>query len=235
MTGVSKQIPLRVWLTDEAQLDNYYAGTGANAGVLEYLRSNQPNILYLYGPAHSGVSHLLIALTKRAESEGRKAQYIPLQEMLEAPAEILKQLGSLDFLCLDDIDSIAKSDLWQNEVFHLYNELSAQGCQMIFGSHSSPTELPIALADLRSRLLAGETWALEELADEDKLGALQKRAAGRGFNLSDNVASYLIGRQRRDMTSLIGILDKLDRLSLQQKKLITLPFVKSLIDSNQKG
>lgn len=46
MSGVSEQIPLRVWLTDEAQLDNYYAGTGANAAVLEYLKSNQPDILY---------------------------------------------------------------------------------------------------------------------------------------------------------------------------------------------
>lgn len=133
-------------------------------------------------------------------------------------------------MCLDDIDSIAKSDLWQNEVFHLYNELRAQGCPIVFGSHSSPSELPISLADLRSRLLAGETWALEELTDEDKLAALQQRASGRGFNLSDSVARYLIGRQRRDMTSLINILDKLDRLSLEQKKLITLPFVKSLID-----
>jgi DnaA family protein len=235
VSGVSEQIPLRVWLTDEAQLDNYYAGTSANASVLEYLKSNQPDILYLYGPSHSGISHLLIALTKRAEARGEKAQYIPLQEMLEAPAEMLKHLGSLDFLCLDDIDSIAKSDFWQNEVFHLYNELREQGCPMVFGSHSSPSELPITLADLRSRLLSGETWALEELTDEDKVVALQQRATGRGFNLSDGVARYLIDRQRRDMTSLIGILDKLDRLSLEQKKLITLPFVKTLIDSSQDG
>ena len=106
---------------------------------------------------------------------------------------------------------------------------------MVFGSHSSPSELPITLADLRSRLLSGETWALEELTDEDKVVALQQRATGRGFNLSDGVARYLIDRQRRDMTSLIGILDKLDRLSLEQKKLITLPFVKTLIDSSQDG
>ncbi len=235
MSGVSEQIPLRVWLTDEAQLDNYYAGSAANGLVLDYLKSNQPNILYLYGPSHSGVSHLLIALTKRAENAGRKAQYIPLKEMIEAPAEMLKHLGQLDFLCLDDIESVTSSELWQNEIFHLYNELIGQGCQIVFGSHSTPADLPIPLADLRSRILAGETWAVEELTDQEKLTALQERASGRGFKLSDSVATYLIGRQRRDMTSLIGILDKLDRLSLEQKKLITLPFVKKLIDNGHRN
>ena len=85
------------------------------------------------------------------------------------------------------------------------------------------------MADLRSRVLASEVWSVQELSDEEKAVALQKRAESRGFSLSDQVARYLINHKDRDMSSLMNLLSRLDRLSLEQKKLITLPFVKNFL------
>jgi DnaA-homolog protein len=227
-----EQIPLRLWLEDEAQFDNFYAGA-KNKELLAYLQSNEPDLLYLYGSTSVGVSHLLIAISKRAEASGRTAQYVPLKELLDAaPAEILRQLNQLDLLCLDDLDLVADSESWQVEILHLFNRLREQGTHFVFGGHSAPTELQIGLADLRSRVLSGQTWALTELEDADKLLALKHRSALRGFNLADNVARYLLGHQQRDMSHLMNLLDRLDRLSLEEKKLITLPLVKQLIESS---
>lgn len=235
-----EQIPLRLWLEDEAQFDNFYSGS-KNVDLLAYLKNNEPDLLYLYGNRSVGVSHLLIAISKRAEALGHATQYVPLKELLEAaPAEMLRQLGQLDLLCIDDIDLVAVSDLklkpeselWQVEILHLFNRLREQGAHLVFGGHSAPNQLRIGLADLRSRVLSGQTWAINELDDADKLQALKHRSALRGFDLSDSVAKYLLGHQQRDMSHLIGLLDRLDRLSLEEKKLVTLPLVKQLIESS---
>lgn len=224
---------MRVGLADEASFENFYSGQNANSNLLNYLQAGTPDLLYLYGPAHSGVSHLLIAISKQAELVGLRTQYIPLKELLDAPAAMLGQLDSLDLLCLDDIDSVAQLDNWQLEIFHLFNRLREQETGIVFGSHLVPAELEIGLADLRSRILSGQTWAIAELNDAEKLAALKKRAALRGFSLSDSVAKYLLGREQRDMSNLMKRLDQLDRLSLQEKKLVTLPLVKKVIEPQE--
>ena len=229
MVEVAEQIPLRIWLDDEASLDNFYPEQDINYKLIDYLRANQPSLLYLFGPKSSGVSHLLIALCKGAEAQGKKTQYIPLKDMLNSPAEMLKHLGGIDFLCIDDIDLVSKSENWQQQIFHLYNQVKEGGGEIIFGSHSAPSDINIDLADLRSRIFAGEVWAVNELSDEGKAIALQNRAEARGFSLSDKVTNYLINHQNRDMSSLMELLYRLDRLSLEQKKLITVPFIKSFL------
>lgn len=231
MSSVKQQIPLRIGLEDEAQFDNFYPGEGGNFELLRYLQEANPDLLYLYGAPSAGVSHLLVALIKGAEVNGNKVQYVPLKELAGAPAAMLQQLEQLDLLCIDDIDLIAGNASWQQELFHLFNRAREEGTRIIFGGHSAPADLEIDLADLRSRVLAGQTWAVQELSDDEKLAALKSRAELRGFNLSDRVANYLLGHRQRDMATLMGYLDNLDRLSLEEKKLVNLPLVKRLIEN----
>ena len=231
MSPVKQQIPLRIGLEDEAQFDNFYSGEGDNLKLLHYLQEANPDLLYLFGKPASGVSHLLIALTKRAEALGDKVQYVPLKDLAGAPAEMLQQLEHLDLLCIDDIELVIGDVSWQQEVFHLFNRARQEGTRIVFGGHSTPTDLKIDLADLKSRVLAGQTWAVQELSDEEKLSALKSRAALRGFNLSDRVANYLLGHRQRDMSTLMGYLNKLERLSLEEKKLVSWPLVKRLIEN----
>jgi chromosomal replication initiation ATPase DnaA len=49
--------------------------------------------------------------------------------------------------------------------------------------------------------------------------------------LGEDVIAYLLKHARRDMPSLIGILDALDRHSLVHKRPITLPLVRAALDS----
>jgi len=45
------------------------------------------------------------------------------------------------------------------------------------------------------------------------------------------VVWYLLTHVRRDLHSLIGLLDRLDRASLEQRRAVTLPLVRELIRS----
>jgi DnaA family protein len=71
---------------------------------------------------------------------------------------------------------------------------------------------------------------LEPLSDLEKINVLQQRAHLRGFELSDEVAEYLVKRVKRDLPSLIKLLNKFDDATLVEKRKLTVPFVKSLLE-----
>ena len=63
---------------------------------------------------------------------------------------------------------------------------------------------------------------------------LQRRAELRGLVLSDEITAYLARRLPRDMRTLLDILDRLDEASLAAKKKLTIPFVRELLEGNNK-
>jgi len=86
--------------------------------------------------------------------------------------------------------------------------------------------MPLALADLRSRLSWGLVLQLNELGDNDKISTLKSRANKRGFELPTSVAQFLLNRCSRNMHDLQDLLDSLDKASLMAQRKITIPFVK---------
>jgi DnaA family protein len=69
------------------------------------------------------------------------------------------------------------------------------------------------------------------LSDAEKAAALRAHARARSLDLGDEVIAYLLKHARRDMASLIGILDALDRCSLELKRPVTLPLVRDALES----
>jgi DnaA family protein len=52
--------------------------------------------------------------------------------------------------------------------------------------------------------------------------------------LPDEVANFIIQRVPRDMNALFNLLDRLDRASLQEKRKLTIPFVKQVLRARQR-
>ena len=63
------------------------------------------------------------------------------------------------------------------------------------------------------------------------MAALKEHARARGFSLKHEVIDYLLKRQSRDLAGLIGILDALDRYSLENKRTVTIPLVRELLSA----
>jgi DnaA family protein len=64
--------------------------------------------------------------------------------------------------------------------------------------------------------------------EEQKITALQERAKDRGFEINEDAVKFILNRYRRETGNLFRILDKIDQASLEQKRLITIPFLRSL-------
>ena len=73
------------------------------------------------------------------------------------------------------------------------------------------------------------TYHLQAVSDKDKIDLLQKRANARNFEIPEEVAAYLVKNVKRDLPSLLALLDKLDQASLTEQRKLTIPFVKTLI------
>ena len=94
------------------------------------------------------------------------------------------------------------------------------------GANCSPRELPLALADLKSRLGWGLVFQLPALTDEEKVAVLQFRAGRRGIQFAAEPASFLIRRSARDMTALMARLDQLEAAAIARRRTLTIPFIK---------
>jgi DnaA-homolog protein len=85
--------------------------------------------------------------------------------------------------------------------------------------------------DLRTRLGWGHVFALQVLTEEQRRAVLRQEADGRGIFLSDEVMDFILSRFSRDLNSLMQLLQQLDGYSLATKRAITVPLVKSMLES----
>jgi DnaA family protein len=226
-----QQLPLSMRLRDSARFENFVPG--ANAEVCELLAAPpgtaSPRVLWLWGRAGTGKTHLLQAACAAAGERGLAAAYVDLPQ---APASgFLDGCETLDLVCLDGLDAVAADREWNAAVFRLHTLLQDGAGRLVVASASPPASLPLVLPDLRSRLLAASVHQLAEPAEAEQCEALQRRAAARGLELADEAALYLVHRLPRDMHSLFAVLDELDVASLVAQRRLTLPFLRAALEA----
>lgn len=226
-----RQLPLPVRLRDEATLDNFLAGESGTPllGALRAQAGGQGEaIMYLHGGPGSGKSHLLQASCHLA---GEGAQYLPLAQLgAFSPAEVLRDMENLRQLCLDDIHCVLGRDDWELALFALFNRARELGCRLLVAADAAPRLLALGLEDLRSRLSWGSVFQLRAPDDELKVAILRYRAARRGLELSAEVAAYIVARSARDLDALLDLLDRLDHASLVEKRPLSIPFTRRVLD-----
>lgn len=232
--SVPRQLSLQIKLNDDATFANFLVPEGdGRQHLLELLRANcregQEPVIYLWGKRGSGVSHLLQASCHQASAQGLPVQYLPLGELLDyPPQEVLAELERLPLVAIDDVQAAAGRPHWEEELFSLYNRMRDTGSRLLVGGNAAPRELPLALADLKSRLGWGPVFQLETPDDELREQIVRFRASRRGMNLDDDVARYLVNRAARDLHGLMDGLEQLEKASLEAKRRLSIPFVKQV-------
>lgn len=238
---VTEQIPLRFVWRDGFSFDNYFVGGSgkgcaeSNAEVVHHIqqaaarKEDAEQFLFLWGGANTGKSHVLQAACQSAAGNQRAVAYLPMMELMSLSCEIFDGLEQLSLVCVDDVQLIAGNTEWEEGLFHFYNRMRDAGNTLLVAANVSPSALATVLPDLQSRLCWGPVLQLSELDDAGKIAALQLRAKGRGFDLPDEVARFLMRRSARDILSLFSLLDRLDEASLVHQRKLTIPFVRNLI------
>ena len=228
---VEPQLTLDLFGVPEHEFESFYPGT--NSQVLQALkfwsRGDGPPVVFVWGGAGTGKSHLLQAAVKAADAAGARAIYIPVNELIRANVQILDDLHELDMIALDDVGLCGGHREWENGLFTLYNAIQAAGRRLLMAARQSPAATPFELGDLASRVKASLVYRLRELEDGDKAAALRLAARRRGLDIQDAALEFIMRRERRDMTALAQTLELLDNASLSQGRRLTAPFVKEIL------
>jgi DnaA family protein len=213
------QLLLDLQPTQAPSLDNFIVGQ--NQELLARLRtlaaSGCFDALYLWGSPGCGKSHLLAAVAALAM---RRRPALLLAGTAAAP-ELTAPLGGL--LVVDDVDTL--DDAAQIALFRIFNTARMLGLGLLLAGSSPPLQLQLR-EDLRTRIGQALIYEVKTLNDEQKASALRRHALERGLRVEDGLVRYLLAHGRRDLPSLMAVLDQLDRATLERQRHATLPLLK---------
>jgi DnaA family protein len=203
-------------------LDNYVAG--GNTELLSRLRGladrGSFDAVYLWGPSGCGKSHLLAAAVAAASAR-RPASLLAAAKVA---TEIAPTPGAL--LAVDDVAALG--DTAQVALFRVFNAARLAGLALLFSGAEPPARLALR-EDLRTRIGQMLVFEIKPLTDEEKSAALRRHALLRGMRVDDSLVRYLLSHGRRDLNSLMAVLDSLDRATLERHRPATLPLLKEVM------
>jgi DnaA family protein len=127
----------------------------------------------------------------------------------------------------DDVEKLDEPG--QQRLFAAINAAREGEPPVLAAGRLPPAQLALR-EDLRTRLAWGLVYQLKPLSDVEKTLHLRAQAARRGLPLSDEVLAYLLTRLPRDLASLNGVLEALDRYSLATKRPVTVPLVREALE-----
>jgi DnaA family protein len=254
--GVQLFLPVQIRL--EKRFEHFLGEANSKAldALKHFIERRNETLLFLVGPESGGKTHLLSAAVSYFEAlyqdqfPDLSAGYFSLAEIageswtaacadVSTLAELTVFFESFDFLALDDLDYWLQCASSQSEnakrsadmfLFALFNHFKEHNKQLVIASRTVPSRLHVELKDLVSRLASGLLVTVTKLNDQEKDQLIRTLARLRGFLLDDDVSAFILKRSGRDLSDLLTVLDKLDQASLIEKRKLTVPFVKKILN-----
>lgn len=226
-----KQLALDIGLASDPSFDNFFAGP--NEAAVRQLQDWSGSVLhspvptYLWGEEASGKTHLLKAVSVALRGQGASSGWMDAS-MLEPP----EFSESWSAVIMDDchLYTPARQQAAFNWFVNALGTGDGQPRWVLAAGNVPPADLPLR-EDLRTRLGWGHVFALQALTDAERRAVLRREAGARGLSLGDEVMDFMLTRFSRDLGSLMRLFDALDSYALQTRRAITIPLIKSMLES----
>ena len=197
-----------------------------NAELVYVLQHKHDPFIYVWGEEGAGKSHLLRAWVAQALDAGKKAVYIDA-----AATPLTEAAFEAEYLAIDQIEKLGNEE--QALLFAVFNRFRNSGKGfLLLSSEHTPQQLVIR-DDLRTRMAYCLVYEVKPLTDQEKIDALVSMAAARQVTIDPEIFEYLLNHWRRDMDSLMQMLDTLDNYAVTMGKRITLPLLRQLLKQQE--
>ncbi|MEO7253933.1 MAG: DnaA/Hda family protein [Casimicrobium sp.] len=222
--AIAPQIPFDFFLPEPPRFDNFVVGDNGEAvarllALDSGVGESDANAVVLWGGRSVGKSHLLAAVGTGPTSAAlllNAASHFPVDPFVCAR-----------ILCVDDADQLtAEQQAW---LFTAFNHVSQSGGVTVASGQTPPGQWAMR-DDIRTRMGSGLAFELLPIPQDDLPGALSAYASGRGFDVSDEVLTFLLSHQQRDIASLCQTLAGVDRLSLALKRRVTVHLLRTYLN-----
>jgi chromosomal replication initiator protein len=239
------QAPSRPVLVESNTFDNFVVGPGNELAYTACQTvagdpGGRYNPLYIYGGVGIGKTHLIQAVGNAlvAKDPRTRVVYISSEQFVREFVESLrfkrahefaKRYRSADVLIIDDIQFFAGKDKIQEEFFHTFNALHQANKQILISSDKAPRDIPLLEERLQSRFAWGMTIDMQMPEFETRCAIVQTKASQHGFELDEDVVSYLAHAFPFSLRDLEGGLNRLLAFSEMRDVQPTLVVAMSII------
>jgi chromosomal replication initiator protein len=224
--GTSTRVkePVTVFrLNPKYTFDNFVVGESnrlAYAAALEIAEEpgSKYNPLFLYGDTGCGKTHLLHAIGQIAKSKGLTILIASAEQFTNQFVIALKnnkiddfhrKFRSTDFLLVDDVQFLSGKAQTQECLFHIFNDLYENNCQIVVTSDRPPRAISSITKKLRSRLEWGLIADLGVPDLETRLAILKVKS--KQLNISQppaEVLRFLAAQFQHNTRELEGALNR---------------------------
>jgi chromosomal replication initiation ATPase DnaA len=206
----------------EERLDwNDFIESEENRNALSYLTKwpfRDSHGLIIHGESGTGKTHLAALWAQTAN-----AIYVLGESFNHNPRDLF---GSECNFVFDNFDTLIKHENY-DWLFHFFNIVKEKNKSFLILSRLHPSLWNVELNDLRSRLFTLPAVAIDAPRDDLLLKISQKIAKDLEIIISNDAMKYVLNTVERNVSSVAAVLKVLDKLSLQQKKTLSLSFIKS--------
>lgn len=222
--------------------DSFVAGSGSNfvyaaAKAVAKNPGETFNPLFIYGESGLGKTHLMHAIANylAQHSPEKKVLYTTSENFLNDLIDSITQktgakfrlhYRNVDVLMIDDIQFLKARTQLQEELFHTFNELSAQNKQIVITSDRPPKEIATLEDRLRTRFEGGMIVDIQPPDNETKIAILKRKAMDKKCAVPESVLEFLIHDSGHDVRTLEGRLNKVIFASKLHEQPISLSLAK---------
>lgn len=154
----------------------------------------------------------------------KQPKIIDLNENIFNPEEFKNPMVFIKNLSSDTLNE--ESEIF---LFNGFNYCLNKNTKILFSSNDFIKNLDIKLADLESRLNTVLPVEILNPADEEKMNLINFELQQRGLEIKDKEMKYIFTHHSRDLNSLLNLAEKLDEISHQEKKSISINLIKKII------
>jgi DnaA family protein len=218
-----RQLTFELKAPPKPTFDNFITGRNQEllGSLMAMLRGEgSERFMYVWGESGAGKTHLAQSFLSFCEKH--KKVCLNFDQL-----DSVTDLRGDEYVFAENIDGLLAET--QVKFFNVYNTIR-EGSGLVVAFGSVPVHALSLRADVVTRLGWGLVYQVKPLEEVDKIRAMQDFAHGKGFSLAREVISYVLSHYRRDLFSLLSLLEGLDRYSLEVKRKVTVPLVREFLD-----
>ena len=183
-----------------------------NFHAFNILINQESTFSFLYGPEKSGKSFLAHIWKNKYNAHKLSNNF---EDLIKKKDDIL----------IDDFHSFD-----QEIIFHLVNYCILNNLKILITSPYKINDINFKFNDLPSRLKTFSFLEINNPDDEMLLTVLTKLLVDKQFIVNSNdIFDYILRRVDRSYKGIYDIVDKIDVLSLEKKRQLTIPLIKEIL------
>jgi chromosomal replication initiator protein len=215
-----KQIKEKTNLNEKYNFDSFVVGKSnefchASAKAIVSKPGEAYNPLFIYGGVGLGKTHLMQAIGNAVleKNPNLSVLYLSSEKFVNdlinsiqrgSMSYFRKKYRNLDLLLIDDIQFIGGKERTQEEFFHTFNTLFELKKQIVMSSDKFPKDITNMEERLRSRFSWGLISDIQPPELEIKIAIVKKLIAQNGFEMDDEVATFLARKVKSNIRELEG-------------------------------